>query len=106
MLTGAAVKEISREEGVGSLIPSSTHVADCMRDEVDSRYWFHHHHVWMRLKLCGCRHTSVPVTSTSSMAWVRLKTVELEHAGAVCLFFVAEGVVVVFGFKLLLDFLV
>ena len=25
----------------------------------------HHHHAWVWLKLCGCRRTSVPATSTS-----------------------------------------
>jgi hypothetical protein len=59
----AAGKQILKEEGDCSLIPSSTCVADCVRDEVVLRYCF-------IIITCGAQ----------------VGTVELEHAGAVCLF--------------------
>jgi hypothetical protein len=59
---GFAEKEISGEEGAFPFIPSSICVADCVRDEVVLRYCF-------IIITCGAQ----------------VGTVELEHAGAVCL---------------------
>jgi hypothetical protein len=52
-------KSCVEEEGNYSLIPSSTCVADCVRDEVVLRYCFIIITLWVWLKLCGCRRQCV-----------------------------------------------
>jgi hypothetical protein len=39
-----SVKDCVKEEGDSRLSPSSTCRGDCVRDEVDLRYRFHHHY--------------------------------------------------------------
>ena len=81
---GAAGIEISKEEGVCSLIPSSTNVALCLREELCGRrrranslqYFFFHVATIFCGRLCGCRRQSVSgdINALKAGLWAALNS--------------------------------